>query len=220
MTISDNGELQVLDEIFNAGVGTFPAADPYIQLHSGDPGEAGTTNVVNVARVQAPFSAAAGGTLSNTGNIDFVSMPAVTTPGVVAWSVWDAAGTGGPPTGGNCFWTGWFSTVGRIAMTSDATDVTNNDLRSPGHGFVADDRIVFEAIEGEAAPTGLTLGTLYFVIATGLTTDIFRVSTTSGGAAVDITVKGSAMARKVDGKTTNLNDTFRIATGDLDIFID
>jgi hypothetical protein len=219
VTISDNGELQILDEIFNAGVGTFPAGDPYIQLHSGDPGEAGTTNVVNVARVQAAFGAAAGGTLSNTGNIDFASMPAVTAPGVVGWSVWDAAGSGGPPTGGNCFWTGWFSTVGRVGVV-DAAGITSNDIISPAHGFIADDRVVFEAIEGEATPTGIALGTLYFVLSAGLTTDTFNVSTSSGGGELDITAKGAVMARKVDGKTTNLNDTFRIATGDLDIYID
>lgn len=220
MTLSDNGELQVLDEIFNAGVGTFPAADPWVQLHSGDPGEAGTTNVVNIARVQAPFSAAAAGTLSNTGNIDFVTMPAVTAPGVLGWSIWDAAGSGGPPTGGNCFWTGWFSVVGRVISSITATDITNNDINSPAHGFVLDDRVVFEQIEAEALPTGITAGTLYWVISTGLTTDAFRVSTTQGGGALDITVKGVGLARKVVGKTTNAGDTFRIATGDLDIFID
>lgn len=116
MTMSDNGELQVLDAIFNADTVGFPAGNPYVQLHSGDPGEAGTTNVVSIGRVQADFGVASGGTLSNSANIDFTSMPAVTAPGVVAWSVWDAAGSGSPPTGGNCFWTGWFSTVGRIAV--------------------------------------------------------------------------------------------------------
>jgi len=218
MTLADNGELQVLDEIFNAGAGTFPAADPYIQLHSGDPGEAGTSNVVNVARVQAPFGAAASGTLSNTGNIDFVSMPAVTTPGVVGWSVWDAAGTGGPPTGGNCFWTGWFSIVGRVFVNvlSASTDI----FSSPAHGFAADDRVVFESIEAESLPAGVTAGTLYWVIATSLATDTFLVSATQGGAALAVTGNGAGMVRKVVGKTTNLGDTFRIATGDLDIFID
>jgi hypothetical protein len=217
MTLSDNGELQVLDEIFNAGVGTFPAADPWIQLHSGDPGEAGTTNVVNVARVQAAFGAAAAGTLSNSGNIDFTSMPAVTAPGVVGWSVWDAAGSGGPPTGGNCFWTGWFSTVGYPSLCNDTTGDTFRLVT--GHGLVVDDRVVLEVIEGLAVPTGTSAGTLYYVGTSAANT--ITLSTTAGnGNPVAITAEGYAMIRKVVGKTTNSGDTFRIATGDLDLFID
>lgn len=219
MSLSDNGETQVLDEIFNAGAGTFPSGDPYIQLHNGDPGEAGTTNIVDIPRVQAAFGSASGNTLSNTGNIDFTTMPAVGAPGVVAWSIWDSADATPTTPAGACFWTGWFSTVGKVCVCI-AADVTANTIQSPAHGLTTDDRVVFEAIEGESLPTGLSAGTLYWVISTGLTVDVFEVSTTQGGGAVDITAKGVAIARKVVGKTTNSGDTFRIATGDLDIYID
>jgi hypothetical protein len=220
--LTDAGEIAVLDEIYNAGGGTFPAADIYLQLHNGDPGENGTTNIIAVARVQVATGAAAAGTLSNSGNIDFASMPAVTTPGVVAWSAWDTADptpADGSPVG-VCYQTGWMSTVGRVGVVSDATDVTANDIRSPGHGFVGDDRVVMEQIEAETMPTGPTAGTLYFVLTAGLTTDTFNISATSGGAEVDITVKGVAMWRKVVGKTVNSGDTYRISTGDLDIYAD
>jgi hypothetical protein len=51
------------------------------------------------------------------------------------------------------------------------------------HGYVANDQIVFSTTG--ALPTGITAGTVYFVIATGLTTSTFQFSTTSGGAAVN-----------------------------------
>lgn len=52
-----------------------------------------------------------------------------------------------------------------------------------GHGFLAGDKVVF-ATTG-ALPTGLTAGTIYYVIAAGLTANAFEVSTTLGGTAVD-----------------------------------
>lgn len=215
MTLSNNGEIQVLDEIFNAGGGTFPSANVYVALFTGDPGETGASNEVtggSYARQQADFAAAGSGTTSNAANIDFTGMPTVAAPGVVAWGIFDAV------TVGNCFWTGWFSTVGRVAImtTSGTTDIFTSD----SHGFIADDRVVFEQIEGETMPAGPVAGTLYWVISSNLTTDGFQVSATQGGAALAITGDGPAMVRKVVGKTTNSGDTFRIASGDLDIYID
>jgi hypothetical protein len=58
------------------------------------------------------------------------------------------------------------------------------------HGLVAGDTVIFET-DG-ALPTGLTADTVqYFVIAAGLTTVAFEVSTTLGGAAVTTSSAGS-----------------------------
>ena len=51
------------------------------------------------------------------------------------------------------------------------------------HGFVAGDQVVFSTTG--ALPTGLTKFTRYYVLSTGLTTNSFRVSTTSNGTAVN-----------------------------------
>ncbi len=51
------------------------------------------------------------------------------------------------------------------------------------HGYVANARIVF-ATTG-ALPTGLVAGTTYFVSATSLTTNTFKVSATLGGAVIN-----------------------------------
>jgi hypothetical protein len=208
--LSDAGEIAVLDEIFNAGAGTFPAADPWISLHSADPADTGANELSGggYARQQVAFGAAAAGTLENTGAITW-SVPA---GNVVAWGVWDASSAG------NCYMVGWFSTVQGLAMTRAGTEVTNNDIQSNAHGLATDDRVVFEVIEQLTIPAGLTAGTLYFVIATGLTTDAFRVATTSGGAAIDITAAGSAIWRKVGVTNFSSAGSFQVAAGALDIF--
>jgi hypothetical protein len=51
------------------------------------------------------------------------------------------------------------------------------------HGLAANDRVIFST--SGALPTGLTAGTVYFVIAAGLTADEFEVSTAQGGSAVN-----------------------------------
>lgn len=53
------------------------------------------------------------------------------------------------------------------------------------HGLTAGTPVVFTTTG--ALPTGITAGTYYYVIATGLATDSFRVSATLGGSAVNTT---------------------------------
>jgi hypothetical protein len=53
------------------------------------------------------------------------------------------------------------------------------------HGLSAGDKVIL-ATTG-ALPTGLTAGTEYWVIAAGLTSNAFEVSTTEGGSAVNTT---------------------------------
>lgn len=226
MSISNYAEDQLLDAVWNADTTGLPGGDLYFQLHSADPNETGASAVVNVARVQAGFGAASGGTLSNTGNIDFVSMPAVAGDGVVGWSAHDTAGSGGPPTGGNCWWWGLLSTVEGVA-DADSTDTAAGDLQSAAHTLTTNDRVAFLSIPGAAGGDiggpvlyGTGSGVLYHVIATGLTTEKFRVSTTQGGGALALSGDGSLRWLKVVPKTTNSGDTFRIATGDLDVFLD
>ena len=210
--LTDFGELAVLDEIYNAGAGTFPAADPFISLHSADPADTGANELTGggYARQQVAFGAAASGTLSNTGAITW-SVPA---GNVVAWGAWDAVSAG------NCLQVGWLNTATPAVSLAicRAADVTANDIQSTAHGFTTDDRVVFEVIEQLTIPAGLTAGTIYFVIATGLTTDAYRVALTSGGAAIDITAVGSAIARRVLVTNFGGAGSFQVAAGDLDIF--
>lgn len=58
-----------------------------------------------------------------------------------------------------------------------------------GHGLAAGQPVVFSTTG--SLPTGLTAGTVYYVISAGLTTDAFQVSATAGGAAIDTSGAGS-----------------------------
>jgi hypothetical protein len=215
MPLSDAGANAVLDEIFNAGAGTFPAADAWLQLHSGDPGINGTTNIIDIARVQFATGAAASRTLSNTAAIDFVSMPAPAGASVFGWSVWDVTDATPTTPAGVCYWTGFLSVLSGQANVRDE-NLAGNTIDSPTNTLVNDDRIAFEAVEGLTVPTGITAGTVYWVLTP--TDDDFTISATQDGAAVDITAEGQCVWRKVVPKTWNLGDTFRIAAGDLDLF--
>lgn len=74
-----------------------------------------------------------------------------------------------------------------------ANELTNEDIFAPAHGLQTDQRVFVLAAPGAVIPTGLAENTAYFVLAAGLTTDVFRLSTTSGGAAVNITAFGAAL---------------------------
>jgi hypothetical protein len=71
------------------------------------------------------------------------------------------------------------------------TSVASTDLftTSVVHGFVAGDAIAFGSLTGGA---GLTVGKRYYVIAAGLTTTVFAVSLTQGGASFDHTTNVTA----------------------------
>lgn len=207
MSISNFLEDAFLNKVFNNT--DFTVATPYISLHTADPGETGANEAVggSYGRQSGSFGVAASGLISSDANITFTSMPA---GDIAGWGAWDAS------SGGNCLWTGWLG--GNAPKAFEVVDPANDDIISENHGYVADDRVVFAAEDVGTIPTGLTAGTIYWVIATGLTTDQFRVSTSQGGGAVDITADGSGKVTEVVVKTLNSGDTFQINSGDLDIY--
>lgn len=72
------------------------------------------------------------------------------------------------------------------AFTADnSTDVITT---TAAHGFVEDDPVIFT---GSDLPAGITAGTTYYVIATGLTTTAFKISATVGGSALNFTDDGT-----------------------------
>ena len=76
-----------------------------------------------------------------------------------------------------------------------------------GHGLEAGSPVIFDATGGNM-PTGLTEGTVYYVVAAGLTPTTFSVSETPGGAAIATTVAATA---------TSINATAQPA-GETDLF--
>lgn len=72
-------------------------------------------------------------------------------------------------------------------------DLTNNKILCEVHGLVDNDKVVFY---GGTVPTGLTEGTVYFVVGnTAADPDTFQASLTLGGAAIDLTGQPAAQCK-------------------------
>lgn len=160
------------------------------------------------ARVALVWAAAASGAIALAATLPTWNVPASTT--VAWWGGWDAVTSGTflfmMPIGAGTL---------RPASVETATDLTNNDIFAKAHGYVADTRVVFWG----TLPTGLSVGTIYYVLATGLATDSFRVSTTSAGSAVDIT--GTAplnfFSQSCVPETFAGQGTYALASGSVDL---
>jgi hypothetical protein len=216
--ISDARENTIIDHIFRNQAFTPPTA-VYLSLHTAYPGDTGASEVTggSYARQEMALDAASAGATANTATEDFPNMPAVGGDGVWGVGIWDAASAGNFMAGGVLQPSGGHR---KVFVVEDA-DLANNDITSPGHGLTANDRVVFVPLRAAGSlPTGIVEGTLYHVISTGLTADVFRVSTTQGGSALDITAIGMGVLYKVVNKVVNADDTFRIAAGELDFLID
>jgi hypothetical protein len=181
-------------------------------LHSDNPGETGASNEVvggSYARqnVLASFGAASAGQVQNDTLVEFTNMPAVT---VMAISFWDAV------TSGNCLWTGW---LGGTPVSMFAANSTDDVFTAYAHGLIDTDRVTFEARDGGGLPTGISEGTVYFV--RDAATNTFKVATTSGGTAIDLTASGEGAAIKVAPKTVaNAGDTVRFAVAAITVRLD
>lgn len=148
--------------------------------HAGAYTDLGSTEAAggSYARQAITWAASSGGTRANSAQLS-VPIPAGTTVQTVG--VWDALSAGNS----QGFWqTG--STLRGVGTITASTDT----FASFAHGLSTDFRVFFAAVAGESLPAGLSATTLYFVRATGLTADAFTVSTTSGGAAVNVTGDG------------------------------
>lgn len=78
----------------------------------------------------------------------------------------------------------------RVTIPTSGINTTTDVISYTAHGLSAGDSVAYNN-GGGASATGLTSGTTYFVIASGLTANAFKVSATSGGTAVDISGTGN-----------------------------
>ena len=124
---------------------------------------------------------------------------------VIGWGLYTAS------TAGVLRGIGFLDADSPILGTADAADL----VTAYGHGLQTDQRVFVLACPGAVIPTGLSENTAYFVLATGLTADAFKLSTTSGGAAVDITAGGAALFIPYKTTTIATNATPEFASGSL-----
>ena len=153
-------------------------------------------------KTNSNFSAATGRAKSLSAPVDIAVPSADTVRWIGAWDSTGATFKGMVPNGG--------------AALSFQVDVTNNRVYCENHGLSNDYKVAFF---GAAAPGGLTAGVEYFVV--GVTAgdpDYFQVSSSQGGAAIDITgqhAAGCLVSRLVpeiySGAGTHRVNTFVLA---------
>lgn len=92
-----------------AGTNITAPAHVYAKLHTGDPGEAGTSNAAaNTTRVEITFGASSGGVITSNASVDWTNVPNAETYSHI--SLWDAS------TGGNCLGSGALSASKTVAI--------------------------------------------------------------------------------------------------------
>jgi len=134
------------------------------------------------ARLGVVWAAAASGQKTGSSGILTFDVPAGT---YAFFGLYDAV------TGNTNNYRGFIPFGGASALKGFAsvdTTLTNDQLLSVAHGMADGDRVILSPVFGEAIPTGLTEGAVYFVVSSAANT--FKVSNTLGGAAVDITATG------------------------------
>lgn len=152
------------------------AADPGTGTNSA--GTEATGGSPAYARVAVTWAAASAGTKSNSNSMTF-DVPAGT---YAYFGLFNAS------TGNTNNYKGYIPFGGASALKGFAsvdTTLTNDQFLSVAHGMADGDRVQLFNVFSETIPTGITEGTLYYVVNSA--TNTFKVSTTQGGAAVDVT---------------------------------
>lgn len=195
MLLTDNFKNGILD-------GTTSIADiDLASLHTDYPGTTGANEVAGgspaYAQQAITWNAASGGSKDNDANPVF-DVPASTT---VYWlGLWDGATYRGcMPLGGGAL---------KGFQGEDSTDV----LTADNHGFTDGQTVV---LWGDALPTGLAEGTVYFV--RDATTDTLKLAATSGGAAIDLTTDGQGQIQRIVPEAFNSQGTFTVTDVDVDL---
>lgn len=188
------------DTVRNAGVDAQNALLLYLAL-ADDTNTELTGGSPAYARKAITWGAASAGIAANTNAMTF-DIPA---GAKVAFGRFKSASTAGTDYG-------WWA-AGAQAVQAGVADSTTEAIASDAHGLSNDDRVIVMDISNAGVPTGLTEGTLYFVVNTA--TDTFKLATTSGGSAVNITADGELFFQKVIVETYANQGTYTVAIGDL-----
>jgi len=193
--------------------GSAAAGSLYVSLHTSDPGEAGdqTTGEISYtgyARVAVARSGAgwtvSSNQVSNAAAVTFGQMTAGA-GGTVTHAAVGIASSGA----GKILYKGPLGTSIQGPFTAAVTDT----ITIPGHTLAVDDRVAFYPAFGSALPTGITEGTLYWVKTSA--TDTITISTTQGGATLDITAVGDGVCIKATTLAVSVNITPEFAAGQL-----
>jgi len=167
------------------------------------------TEVAGGSYARQAISMGSGGSgVADTDDAETVPIPAGTT--VVAVGLFDALSSG------NLLAICPYGSSGQV-LKGVGTAAVDDTILSNGHGLTTDDRVFVRAVMGESLPTGLSATVLYYVLASGLTSNVFKLSTTSGGSAVDITALGELAWFKTVPNIFSSAGNLSISAGALDL---
>lgn len=149
------------------------------------------------ARLAATWASASGGSKALSGTPYTFNAPASST---AAWiGFWDAL------TSGN--FAGMMPAGGASAFAFAAPSSTGI-LLAPGSAYTANQQVVVMNTGGSSLPSGLSLGTIYFVKSPS--SDSFQLSATSGGAAITLTSDGSGMVQAITPEAFGSQGTYQV----------
>ena len=119
MSISNYAENKILDHVTGEASWTMPTT-VYVKLHTGDPGEAATSNAATeTTRKAASWSAASSGSIATDATLEWTNVAATET--ITHWSLWDNS------TAGNALWTGALSSSAAVTA-GDTFQITSLTL--------------------------------------------------------------------------------------------
>lgn len=190
------------------------AGSLYIGLHTADPGAAGnqTTNEATYTGYARKAVARTAGGWTVTGNL--VQNAALITfdqcsagsNSITHWSIGtDSSGAG------KVLYYGALGTVVQGPFTAAASDT----ITIPGHTLAVDERCSFYSAFGSTLPTGITEGTIYWVKT--VSGDNITISTTQGGATLDITAVGDGVVFEAQVVSVSALVTPEIAAGQINL---
>lgn len=201
---------------------TSPLTNLQAALHTAWPGRTGNQSTseatyTNYGRVAIPRTSA-GFTVGSDGTITLTSarsFPASSATGNNQYCPFVSFGSASTGTGqiiqqGALIKSG---TTGVPAFTG-----TNDTINAPAHGGSVNDRCCFLKLGNAPLPGGITEGTVYYIVSAADANSL-TVSTSQGGAAVDITSAGAALLLILDGFLVANNYTPTLTTSST-IYVD
>lgn len=204
-TPAKNLTLDALDEGVAGGithVGIHTLTDPGTGTNA-NAGEA-TGGSPAYARKAVTWAAAASAAKSNSGALTF-DVPAGSYGFFTLWNALTGNTNnylGHIPFGGSTALKGFFS-----------AELTGDTFVSVAHGLANDDRVIVYDVFGEALPTGVSEGTVYWVVSA--TTDSFKLAATQGGTAINLTTGGEGYWQRIIPEVFGAQGQITVAAGAL-----
>jgi len=190
--------------------GSTAAGSLYFSLHTADPGAAGdqTTNEaaytpyarIGAARSSGGFTVS-GNAVSPAANVDYAKCTASPGNPLTHWALGTSLSGAG-----EILYRGGIGPA-PVPMTA----VASSDLITvPNQAFSVDDRVQFLSLQGLSLPAGITEGTVYWVKT--VSGNAITVSTSQGGATLNITADGAGFAQLIQPITMAINVIPRLET--------